>query len=213
MAVVAFPLLVYLASIGWLFQKWGMFHIADIYPGLGIALELSCLGKDMGGQISLSQAIHLGLPFYGLSIGLTLITTALIAYKLLSHRRELRRAGINLANALDTYASVSNIMIESGLLYTIFGVIFFPLQILDLPAVTPIGVIFTCTTFISPALIQLRIAEGVAYSEESTKLNSSDRSIALAPSKFNTSNASETQYTSSKGTWVEKEVEIVCHAC
>jgi hypothetical protein len=209
---VAFPFLIYLTSIGNASHYIQFLIVPELKPGLGIALELSCLGTDLGGPISFSRTVHVALPFYGLSIGLTLVTTGLIAYKLLSHRRKLRRAGMNLGNALKTYASVSNIIIESGLLYTIFGVLYFPLQILDLPASTPIGVIFTCTTFISPALIQLRITEGVAYSEESSKLNSSDQTLTLAPVHFHSSNISGTQYTSSKGTWVEKEVEMVSDA-
>jgi hypothetical protein len=178
--VMAVPILAYLTSIG-----------------LGVALELTCLGTADGGPITLPKTLHVAIPFYGLSVGLTLLTASLIIIKLYQHRREMQQAGLGDDHGLDTYASISNIIIESAVMYTITGIVFFPLQILNLPAVTPVGVVFTVASFIAPTLIQLRLTQGRAYTGYSQHGSRSTQSRSAHGEHFTTVGLSFTSATES----------------
>jgi hypothetical protein len=134
---------------------------------MGIALNLSCRSVDNGGGLKLSSTIQLGMPFWSLSIALNVIATALIATKLLRQRQRLIAAGIA-AEGLSSYASMSSIMIESAAAYSIAGLIFIPFQVRDSPYIAPVAMVFTAASFLCPVLIQLRIAQGIAYAREDT---------------------------------------------
>jgi hypothetical protein len=150
---------------------------------MGIALNLSCLSVESGGALHLSSTIQLGMPFWGLSIGLNIIATGLIAFKLLQHRRLLIAAGVNSEGRLMVYAPISAILIESAAFYSVSGIIFIPFQAIDSPYVTPVSILFTSASFLSPALIQLRISKGLAYSHGDSRAayaNSWSRSLKFS---------------------------------
>jgi hypothetical protein len=146
---------------------------------MGIALNLSCLSVESGGALQLSSTIQLGMPFWGLSIALNVIATGLIAFKLFQHRRFLVAAGVTSESRL---APISAILIESAAFYSVAGLIFIPFQLIDSPYVTPVSMLFTSASFLSPALIQLRISQGVAYTRKDSRTTLANSSVG--PLKF-----------------------------
>jgi hypothetical protein len=152
-------------------------HAYYVYPGMGIALNLSCLSATSSGPIKVISASHLSAPFIGLSIALNVTATALITFRLLQHRRRLVQAGFERSHTR-TYSSLLGVIVESALLYTVAGLLFLPFLVKKNPLATAFSTCFIVTAFLAPGLIQLRIARGTAYSRAGA---SSDLGSSVGP--------------------------------
>jgi hypothetical protein len=61
------------------------------------------------------------------------------------------------------YTSLTSIFVESAAIYTICGALYLPFVEVDSALVDPFALLVRVLSFMGPALIQLRIAEGTAY--------------------------------------------------
>jgi hypothetical protein len=80
-----------------------------------------------------------GTAFWSISLSLNVISTTLIAGKLMWHQRSLRQAGIPQS---DQYMSIAAILAESAALYSISGLIYIPLFARDLTLQYPFSALF-----------------------------------------------------------------------
>jgi hypothetical protein len=129
--------------------------------GTGAVDALTCLSTTLGGPLKVSDTYVLNAVtiFCGISVGFNVICTVLLAGKMFSQRRELRAVGMPASH----YTSISSILIESAALYTVTGVVYIILVSLDIPVEITFSAVFRVMAFLSPALIQLRMANGVAH--------------------------------------------------
>jgi hypothetical protein len=131
-----------------------------------------------------------------LSIGLNILATAFIGGTLLRQRRYMQsmRQPMSTAPPLSLYGSITAIFVESAALYTGCGLLYFPFQLLHSPYVDPFSLLFRISVILGPALIQLRVAEGVAHigtpalssTELPLTLRASHR-LSIAPSSIRAS--------------------------
>jgi hypothetical protein len=114
-----------------------------------------------------SQYTTIPTAFWSLSVSLNVLTTLLVATKLLAHRREMLRLGVAMHDSVREYTSVVGILAESATLYALTGVIYIALFTHNVPVADPFSTIFAAASYLCPALIQLRVAQGVAYTSRS----------------------------------------------
>lgn len=138
---------------------------------MGLVTNFSCIilsSQPPSGTIKLVAAHRFSAPFIALSISLNLTATALISLRLLYTRHQARQAG--LTEHSGTYTSLVGVLIESAAIYTGAGVLFLPFLVdVKLAALSQApSTVFIVAAFIAPALIQLRIAKGTAYSRSRT---------------------------------------------
>jgi hypothetical protein len=155
-----------------------------VSPGTGAVEALTCLSTTFGGPLKVSDTYILNAItiFYALSVGFNVLCTALLAGKMFSQRRELRAVGMPASH----YTSISSILIESAALYTVTGVIYIVVDALNNPVAVTFSVVFRVMAFLSPALIQLRMANGVAHpgGDFSVDLSRASRAIHFKTPDF-----------------------------
>jgi hypothetical protein len=142
--------------------------------GTGIALNLLCADVHFGGTLTFSEAQSISIPtaFWSLSVSLNVLTTLLVAAKLLAHRRQMLALGVHgVHDSVREYTSVVGILAESAALYAVLGCIYIGLFVHNVPVGDPFSSLFAAASYLCPALIQLRVARGIAYT--STKGSSS----------------------------------------
>ncbi|KAJ7257040.1 hypothetical protein C8J57DRAFT_1185909 [Mycena rebaudengoi] len=141
--ILAVPAMAFLTSMGKL----------NILSAILIA-ELSQPGNTFWTTIS----VNLAIPYWSISISMTVILTSLIAGRLLFMRYRLQK--LMGQNTPSPYVTVTAMLVESAAIYSINGLIFLisygvnsPVQNLALPLLGQ-------TQSIAPVLIILRVAEG-----------------------------------------------------
>ncbi|KAK7045123.1 hypothetical protein R3P38DRAFT_2508878 [Favolaschia claudopus] len=123
--------------------------------------ELSQPGNTIWTKIS----INLAIPYWSISISMTIILTTLIAGRLLHMRYRLNRVlGARTSSSMP-YTTITAMLVESAAIYSINGLIFLisyavnsPVQNLALPLLGQMQ-------SIAPLLIILRVAQGQACSD------------------------------------------------
>lgn len=113
---------------------------------MGIAANLPCASKQMGGVLNLSPELDLATPFYSLTIGLNILTTLLIGVKLMSYRARVSRAGARGNDALRDLTSVLGILIESAAIYSLSGIVYLALYLRNNPLSSPFSNVFGAMT-------------------------------------------------------------------
>ncbi|XP_006455950.1 hypothetical protein AGABI2DRAFT_180778 [Agaricus bisporus var. bisporus H97] len=143
----------------WVIVPSTMF-VATVALSLILIVMLCIPGITLWSTIS----IDLAIPYWSISIALNVIITTCIASRLLYMRYQIRRATVGSGSE---YISITSMMIESAVLYTVNGLIFLvsyavnsPVQNLALPVLGQ-------TQSISPLLIILHVLEGRAWSSSS----------------------------------------------
>jgi hypothetical protein len=155
--------------------------------GASLSYSLICLQTDI---LNFDDLVTVNLTQTSLSIGFNIVASGLIAYRLLHHRRSLRLAGLNpLSNR--TYSTLTTIFVESAALYTICGALYLPFAQADSALIDPFALLTRCMSFLGPALIQLRIAEGTALVKGGVQSEGFRHSTAL-PSTRNTGSTART---------------------
>ncbi|KAF8641523.1 hypothetical protein AX16_009901 [Volvariella volvacea WC 439] len=112
------------------------------------------------------RAVRFGIAYWSLSISLNIILTLAISGRLLYVQNRIKRAlGVEHSQM---YTSIASMLVESAALYTIWGLVFLicyarntPFQNIVLP---PLGQV----QGIAPVLILLRVAQGRAWTKETT---------------------------------------------
>ncbi|KAI1783238.1 hypothetical protein LXA43DRAFT_867559, partial [Ganoderma leucocontextum] len=102
-----------------------------------------------------SYVINIEIAFFCLSVSLNILCTLLIAGRLLLHQRDVRQLGFTSSR---TYTSIVVVIAESAALYSIFGIVSIPLEVLQTPVQFPFNSLVGTLTLISPSLIILRMA-------------------------------------------------------
>jgi hypothetical protein len=144
---------------------WDKNHLVVVGPalvwlgllGTSVMYSLLCLDTAL---VNPGLAIPFNLAQTVLSIAVNLIASGLIAGRLLMFRRELTALGVSPSGL---YTSLSAIFVESALLYTLCGALYLPFAEADSALVDPFAMLVRSLSFLGPALIQLRIADGTAY--------------------------------------------------
>jgi hypothetical protein len=179
-----------------LFVIWDGNKLICILPGLiflsslamGLVTNFTCIiltsasssSSSSLGTIKLVAAHRFSAPFIALSISLNVTATALISIRLLYTRRQAWQAG--LAEHSGTYTSLVGVLVESAAIYTGAGLLFLPFLVdtnLVALAQAP-STVFIVAAFIAPALIQLRIAKGTAYSRARTAQTTATEDTAFS---------------------------------
>ncbi|KAK2462322.1 hypothetical protein APHAL10511_005628 [Amanita phalloides] len=145
-------------------------HVVVFFPVLSIisSLALGTVWTTQSSQRGLSMfskgPIAFGTAYYVVSLSINVFVTALIILRLLLHRRAI----LNLLPTACTsqYLSLTAIIIESALLYSVFALIF----IITYAINNPINQVFLsiCTTCqqIAGHLIIVRVAQGRAWNSD-----------------------------------------------
>ncbi|TFK39598.1 hypothetical protein BDQ12DRAFT_682076 [Crucibulum laeve] len=110
--------------------------------------------------------VNLGVGFHSLSVALNVLVTALIAGRLLYHRRTISVLG---GEHTRQYLSLLAVFAESGAIYSITGLVYIPLYALHSNLIFVFAPLLEAASGIAPALILLRIALGVAVTRKTQR--------------------------------------------
>ncbi|KAM5537653.1 hypothetical protein V8D89_008731 [Ganoderma adspersum] len=161
---VTYTLNIYLADsllVYRLFIIWGRSIMVAVIPGLvwlavvatGIATLV--LTSRPNANFQAPYIINSETAFICLSIALNILCTLLIAGRLVVQRQVAKQLGSTGAKA---YTSVAVVVVESAALYSLFGIIYIPLMVLQKPVQFPFSSLIGTLTLIAPNLIVLRMA-------------------------------------------------------
>lgn len=146
------------------FIIWGGSILVIVFPAVlwlavvatGIAALVLTSRPDANFQAS--YVINLETAFFCLSISLNVVCTLLIAGRLLLQQRASKHLGSTGSSLARTYTYIIIVIVESAALYSIFGLIYIPLMVLQAPIQFPFSSLIGTLTLIAPNLIILRIA-------------------------------------------------------
>ncbi|KAF9447766.1 hypothetical protein P691DRAFT_730862 [Macrolepiota fuliginosa MF-IS2] len=151
----------FFARMGW---YWVILPCLMFLASVALSLILIVMLCVPGITLWSTISINLAIPYWAISIALTVIITACITTRLLYMRYQMRRV---MAGSGSEYISVTSMLVESAALYTVNGLIFLvsyavnsPIQNLALPVLGQ-------TQSIAPLLIILRVLQGRAWSSSS----------------------------------------------
>jgi len=142
--------------------------------------ELSEPGNTLWSTIS----INLAIPYWSISISMTVILTSLIAGRLLFMRYRLRKL-MNMETPTP-YVTVTAILVESAALYSINGLVFLISYGVNSPVQNLFISLLGQTQSIAPMLIILRVAQNQAWSAD-TETNLTAIRFGRAPDRKGTS--------------------------
>jgi len=138
-------------------------YIGSIATGIGLLVQTAKPGAVFGQ----ANVINFGTPFWSLSVATNVISTLLIAGRLLYRRRMLRdTAGGYGATQLRMYTSAVAIFAESAALYAICAIVYIPMFAKNIPLQYPFSSLLGSMSSIAPTLIILRMAKGKAVTRE-----------------------------------------------
>ena len=143
--VIAFPCLIYFASVG-TYPSTSVTRLPDNIANLGMGIVFIHQTSQLGGS-SDSLAISTGVPYFSISISLNVLLTLMIVTRLVLHRRNIQRALGAQAGKSGVYTAVVTILIESSALYAITSLLF----------VVPWGVGSRVAQIFLPALAQTQV--------------------------------------------------------
>jgi len=153
-----------------LFVIFGHNYYILILPILAYIASFICAVLELvtsftpGGFFFGSSSVNFGVPYYSITIGLNILVTGAICYRLLSISSAVKRT-MGAENA-KVYTGVMSILVESALPYSLFGIIFLvPYARGSLTAVA-FGQVWAKMTCIAPQLIVLRVVSGKGWSRE-----------------------------------------------
>src|ERR1700761_7663463 len=111
-----FPAVVYLAAIGMSIKLKSRddYHLVTIFVMIGMGILFDFASASPLGNFAAAVEL-IGLAYYTLSLGLNLILTGMIVYRIWSHPRAVK----DIPDCDKKYTSVTTIFVESAALYTI----------------------------------------------------------------------------------------------
>ena len=117
--VIAFPCLMYLASVGTYsgFSQIGDNTLANVVDAaMGIMMVISWA---QGWDNWIASAIDFGRPYFAISISFNLLLTLMIVGRLVLHGRRVRAATGSLVGISGLYQAIVTMLIESSALYNV----------------------------------------------------------------------------------------------
>jgi len=154
-----------------------MLFLGAVASAIALLIETAKPGAVFG-MVLISD---FGTAFWSISLSLNVISTTLIAGKLMWHQRSLRQAGIPQS---DQYMSIAAILAESAALYSISGLIYIPLFARDLTLQYPFSALFNSAASIAPNLIVLRMALGVAANDPRSGMSTTMNIASMPESQY-----------------------------
>jgi uncharacterized membrane protein YidH (DUF202 family) len=146
---VAFPALLYLGSLAMGF----VFIIQTSFPN---------------GSLWANGEIDFALPYFVLSVSMSVIATGLMLWRMLSFMKKVKFA---LGKKQTTpYTSISAILVESCALYAIFSLIFIVLFAINHPIQYVFLSALANVQIIAPLLIIFRVSQGKAWNRTTTEI-------------------------------------------
>ncbi|KAF5352622.1 hypothetical protein D9756_006262 [Leucocoprinus leucothites] len=138
-----------------------IFPIIAYLAGFAMAMiELVIAGKP-GGNFFGGHIINFGLPYYAITIGLNIIVTALICFRLLRLSRAISRVLGKESSYM--YTNVMALLVESAAPYSIVGLMFLIPYGLGSDTFIGFGQVWAKLTCLCPQLIVLRVVSGKAW--------------------------------------------------
>ncbi|OCH85531.1 hypothetical protein OBBRIDRAFT_762823 [Obba rivulosa] len=129
---------------------------------LGI-IELYASGAP-GADFFVGKAVQLGLAYYSMSIGLNILLTALICFRIVRYAHRIQPClGSTIAR---TYTGAASIIIESALPYALAGIAYIVAYGMNSGISILMGAFYSNFACISPQLIILRVTSGRAWTRE-----------------------------------------------
>ncbi|KAH6896132.1 hypothetical protein BKA70DRAFT_1318453 [Coprinopsis sp. MPI-PUGE-AT-0042] len=144
--VVAFPIIAYLAA----------FSLSICQLVIAAAPKTDSL---FGGK-----AVSFGVPYYSITIGLNVLVTLAIFYRLSRLSKTVTRA-LGSENS-KTYTSVASMLVESAAPYAIFGIMFLIPYARGSDTALAFGQVWAKLTCICPQMIVFRVVAGKAWTKE-----------------------------------------------
>ncbi|KAF9557470.1 hypothetical protein CPC08DRAFT_710364 [Agrocybe pediades] len=129
------------------------------------------------------HAANFGVPWISLTVAFNVIVTIMISWRLVSAHYEMN--GTLPEEYVATYTGVTAIVVESALPLAISGIIFVVLYSKNHPTTSIWAGIWGVLVGISPQLITLRVAMGIAWSQN-TLANGTKSKIAFAQADHST---------------------------
>jgi hypothetical protein len=169
---VAYSVKIWLADSLLIYRLWIVWLGSYLIITIPFVLFIGSLASGAAGvalfrHLDKAQQIrNLGVGFHSCSVALNVITTSLIAGRLLYQRQQVKELG---EGHSQQYLSLLAVFAESGAIYSIAGLIYIPLYAQNSNLVFVFAAIVEAASGIAPALIILRIALGVAVSKRTLK--------------------------------------------
>ena len=140
--VVAFPALMYLATLGKHSNQTVTHHINFTGTAMGIALLYYQASKPYS-AIWDSANPDFGAPYYSISFSLNALLTLMIVIRLILHSRNVRNAMGTEAGAVGMHKAIITMLVESAALYAVAFLLYIgswgaqsPAQFIFLPVLT-----------------------------------------------------------------------------
>ncbi|KAJ7705444.1 hypothetical protein B0H17DRAFT_856570, partial [Mycena rosella] len=163
---VADAFILYRAYIIWgksyIFLLPMLTYLGSVAMGAGLLVQISKPHATLG-QVTV---INFGTPFWSLSVTTNVLSTMLIAGRLLYRRRTMQATPKNQGYGGRSNTSTSAIFAESAALYAVAALIYIPLFARNLALQYPFSALLGAVVSIAPTLIILRMAGGHAVTRE-----------------------------------------------
>ncbi|ESK84234.1 hypothetical protein Moror_3810 [Moniliophthora roreri MCA 2997] len=140
------------------------------------AMAIMAIIQSAGTSVFAHRAANYIVLWVAFLSSLNVLLTCLISFRLIMARRRLRKLGML---APKQYTSIVAILVESSLLFTVFGVIFAVLLGKGVTVYTIFSVFAGLSAGISPMLIIYRVARGTAWSGDHSTVIFTDLKVAV----------------------------------
>ncbi|KAF9008488.1 hypothetical protein BDZ89DRAFT_1025173 [Hymenopellis radicata] len=160
--IVILPILLYLASIA-------------------VAIILAVETATPGVNFFTGSTVNFALMWGGFSIAVNVLVTGLIAFKIITARKRFQTAVPLEADSLRVYTGAVAILVESGLFYTVTGIVWEVVYGKNLVASPALTFIWGTVAALAPQAIIFRVATGHAWTSDTMSVISS---LAFAQSEM-----------------------------
>jgi len=109
-------------------------------------------------------AARSGISWVALTVSFNIVVTALIISRLLFFHRRVQ--SVLTDQQRSTYTGTVAILVESALPFTVLGIAYLATYIQGVPSATAVGIVWGTFVVLTPQLIILRVASGVAWSRD-----------------------------------------------
>ncbi|CDO72008.1 hypothetical protein BN946_scf184943.g43 [Trametes cinnabarina] len=149
-----------------------LLYLASIATGIGLLVETAKPGA-MFGQ---TPIIDFGTPFWSISVAMNVLTTLLIAARLV-YRRKIFYPTDNKHPRYPAYGPEVAIFLESAALYAICSIIYIPMFVKNIPLQFPFSALLGSAASIAPHFIIIRMANGQSQHMERSLISLQERGL------------------------------------
>ncbi|KIK36888.1 hypothetical protein CY34DRAFT_489634 [Suillus luteus UH-Slu-Lm8-n1] len=143
--VIIIPAIIYLGSIS-----------MAVMMVIESAMPMSDLWQGLAAQF--------GISWVALTVSFNVIVTALITFRLLLFHHRVQFVLTNVQR--NVYTGTVAILVESTLPFTVLGIVYLATYIQNAPSAIAVGIVWGTFVVLTPQLIILRVATGIAWSRD-----------------------------------------------